>query len=83
MMCDVIYKCLDTFSGGRYLWKHQARELEWEKVKKIPDYDKNTFLKKTRYGYKYRNFSSVIVGLVTLENHLQDYFLVVMSGDKE
>ena len=41
------------------------------------------FLKKTRYGYKYRNFSSVIVGLVTLENHLQDYFLVVMGGDKE
>lgn len=41
------------------------------------------FLKKTRYGYKYRNFSSVTVGLVTLENHLQDYFLVVMGGDKE
>lgn len=37
---------------------------------------KNYLKKKAKSGYKYRNFSSVTIGLVTLENH---YSLVVME----
>lgn len=34
--------------------------------------------KKAKSGYKYRNFSSVTIGLVTLENHYSGG-----DGDKE